>query len=232
MDNYAKWLEKEQEWIDQMAQETKSATIRACILYTAATAAIFGLIGIASEDSVSGMFQNALWGVTFGIIMAFFMLLFIPHPRKSYAKRLAAYTQDLTPDEQEELGSQMLSSDVKRLDFKGVNKIKEKIMITRSFLASNSGRGYFILVKLDQVEQILTDARGMSATAGSNGMTVHAYDEAYSIEFRYLKPASGSSKDADVSLVLPSREIRDQVMQYVQEFVSQRPDPPIVLRNI
>ena len=232
MDNYAKWLEKEQEWIDQMTQETKSATIKACILYTAATAAIFGLIGIVSEDSVSGMFQNALWGVTFGIVMAFFMLLFIPHPCKSYAKWLAAYTQDLTPDEQEELGSQMLSSDVKRLDFKGVNKIKEKIMITRSFLASNSSRGYFILVKLDQVEQILTDARGMSATAGANGMAVHAYDEAYSIEFRYRKPASESSKDADVSLVLPSREIRDQVMQYVQEFVSQRPDPPIVLKNI
>lgn len=229
MNNYNKWLEKEQEWIDQMARENKSAAIKMGLLSIPACAVVFGLIGILSGAGVSAMLQNALWGAIFGVVAALFIPLLIPRPHKVYTRTSTTYTKDLTSDEREALGSQMLSSDMRRIDYKSVDKVKEKVMITQSFLTSNNARGFFALVKLDQVEQILTDVIDLSVTTRSNGVTVRSYDEAYSIEFRYKKPAGVVTKDADVTLVFPTTEIRSQVMRHIQEFVSQRPDPPTIL---
>lgn len=229
MNNYNKWLEKEQEWIDQMAQENKSSAIKMGLLCIPACAVVFGLIGILSGAGVSAMLQNALWGAIFGVVAALFIPLLIPRPHKVYTRTSTTYTKDLTSDEREALGSQMLSSDMRRIDYKSVDKVKEKVMITQSFLTSNNARGFFALVKLDQVEQILTDVIDLSVTTRSNGVTVRSYDEAYSIEFRYKKPAGVVTKDADVTLVFPTTEIRSQVMRHIQEFVSQRPDPPTIL---
>lgn len=229
MNNYNKWLEKEQEWIDQMARENKSAAIKMGLLSIPACAVVFGLIGILSGAGVSAMLQNALWGAMFGVVAALFIPLLIPRPHKVYTRTSTTYTKDLTSDEREALGSQMLSSDMRRIDYKSVDKVKEKVMITQSFLTSNNARGFFALVKLDQVEQILTDVIDLSVTTRSNGVTVRSYDEAYSIEFRYKKPAGVVTKDADVTLVFPTTEIRSQVMRHIQEFVSQRPDPPTIL---
>lgn len=157
MNNYNKWLEKEQEWIDQMARENKSAAIKMGLLSIPACAVVFGLIGILSGAGVSAMLQNALWGAIFGVVAALFIPLLIPRPHKVYTRTSTTYTKDLTSDEREALGSQMLSSDMRRIDYKSVDKVKEKVMITQSFLTSNNARGFFALVKLDQVEQILTD---------------------------------------------------------------------------
>ena len=231
MDNYNKWLEKEQEWINQMARETKSSAIKMGLLCIPACAVVLGLIGLLSGAGVSAMLQNALWGALFGVFAALFIPLLVPRPNKFYAKSLEKFTKTLNSEEQEMLGSQMLSSDVRRIDFKGGNKIKEKIMISQSFLTSNSAQGFFVLVKLDQVDQILTDTRDLSFTTRSHGVTVHSYDEAYSIEFRYKKPTGVVSKDDDVSLIFPTQEIRSQVMRHIQEFVSQRPDPPTIVGN-
>lgn len=229
MNNYNKWLEKEQEWIDQMARENKSSAIKMGLLCIPACAVLFGLIGILSGAGVSAMLQNALWGAIFGVVAALFIPLLVPRPHKVYVRMLDKFTGSLTSDEQEALGSQMLSSDVRRMDFKSVDKVKEKIMITKSFITSNTGKGFFVLIKLDNVEQIFTDVLDLSVTNRSHGVTVHSYDEAYSIEFRYKKPTGVVSKESDVSLVFPTRELRAQAMQYIQEFVSQMPEPPTIL---
>ena len=229
MDNYNKWLEKEQEWIDQMAKETKSSAIKVGLLCIPACAVIFGLIGILSGGGISAMFLNALWGAVFGVVIAPFMLFLMPRPRKFYAKALEQYAKTLNSEEREMLGSQMLSPDVRCIDYKSVTKVKAKVMITQSFLISNTAQGFFALVKLDQVDQILTDVRDMSFTTRSHGVSIHSYDEEYSIEFRYKKPAGVVSKDADITLVFPTTEIRSEVMRYIKEFVSQRPDPPTIV---
>lgn len=231
MDNYKKWLEKEQEWINQMTQENKSTMIRTCILCVPACTIILGAIGLMSGGGVMGMLQNALLGAIFGAVAALFALVIMPRPRRSYVTLLERYTKDLSPGEREELGSQMLSSDVKCMDFKGVDKAKQKIMISKSFLVSNTSTGFFMLVKLDQVDQILTEMVDMSVTGRSNGIRVRVNDEAYSIEFYYKKPDGSKPKWFDARCVFPTREIRDQVMQHIQEFVSQRPDPPTILEQ-
>lgn len=229
MNNYNKWLEKEQEWIEQMARENKASAIKMGILCIPACAILLGLIGLISGGGISGTLQNMLWGAIFGVVAALFIPLLMPRPRKVYAKTLGKFTGSLTSEEQEALGSQMLSSDVRRMDFKSADKIKQKIMITKSFITSNTGKGFFVLIKLDDVEQIFTDVVDFSVTARSHGVTVHSYDEAYSIEFRYKKPTGVVSKDSDVSIIFPTRELRTQAMQYIQDFVSQRPEPPTIL---
>lgn len=229
MDNYKKWLEKEQGWIDQMAQENKSTMIRTCILCVPACAIILGAIGLMSGGGVMGMLRNMLWGAIVGVVVALFIPLMSPKPRKRYAKTLELYTKNLTSEEKDEFGSQMLSPNVKSMDFKGVDKMKTKIRITENFLVINYGSGDFQLIRLDQVAQIQTNAVDMSVTARSNGIRVRVNDEAYSIEFYYKKPDGSIPKLFDARCVFPTREIRDQAMQHIQEFVSQRPDPPTIL---
>ena len=131
MDNYVKWLEKEQEWIDQMAREAKASWIKADISVTPISIAFWVVMGLPSEG-VSGIIPNILSGAIFGVFATIFglflMLILMPRPRKYYARTLEVYSKDLNLYEQEELGSQMLSADAWRIDFQGIDMAKQKIV--------------------------------------------------------------------------------------------------------
>ena len=231
MDNYAKWLEKEQVLVEQISQENKASTIKTSILCVPACAVILGAIGLVSGGGVSGMLQNMLWGVIFGVFVALFVLLLSPKPRKRHAKTMEMYMKELTPEEKEEFGSQMLSPDVKTMEYKGVDKMKTQLKITKSFLVVNYGTGDFRLDRLEKVAKINSVVVDMSVTARSNGMRMRINDEAYGIEFYYKKPDGSLPKLCDSQCVFPTRELRGQAMLYIKESVNQRLDPPIIQEN-
>ena len=230
MDNYAKWLETEQALVEQTTQENKALTIKTSILCVPACVVILGVIGLTT-GGISGMLQNMLWGLIFGVFVALFVLLLSPKPRKRHAKTLEMYMKELTPEEKEEFGSQMLSPDVKIMNYKDVNKMNSQVKITKSFFVINHGTGAFQLDRLDKVAKIKTSVVDMSATARSNGIRMRINDEAYGIEFYYKKPNRILPKLFDTRCVFPTRELRGQALLYIKEAVNQRPDPPIILEN-
>lgn len=231
MDSYAKWLEKEQELVEQITQENKALAIKMSILCIPGCALLLGFIGLISGGGVSGTLQNMLWGLIFGVFTALFVLLLTPKPRKRHAKTLEMYMKELTPEEKEEFGSQMLSPDVKTMSFKDTDKTKTLIKVTKSFLVVNYFTGDFRLERLDKVAKIETAVVDMSVTARSNGMRMRINNEAYGVEFYYKKPDGSIPKMFDSRCAFPTRELRGQAMLYIKEAVNQRLDPPIILEN-
>lgn len=230
MDSYAKWLETEQALIEQTTQENKALTLKTGILCVPACMVILGVIGLTT-GGISGMLQNMLWGLIFGVFVALFVLLLTPKPRKRHAKTLEMYMKELTPEEKEEFGSQMLSPDVRTMSFKDTDKTKTLIKISKSFLVVNYFTGDFRLERLDKVAKIETAIVDMSVTARSNGMRMRVNNEAYGVEFYYKKPDGSIPKLFDSRCAFPTRELRGQAMLYIKEAVNQRLDPPTILEN-
>lgn len=223
MDNYTRWMEKEQEWISQMEQETKSSLVKYCALCVVGCVVVFGAIGLLANGQISDMLHNIIFGLIFGIVVSVIVAIYIllTLPAKPYMKKLRKETEEnLTPAEREKLASQMLSSDVRCVNYKDSDKTKERVLVTKDFLLSASARAGFMLIKLDQVDRMETDVRDISTTTRTNGAKITITNEVYVIGFHYKSEKSGKSTGADAVCSFPAREIRDQVLQYIQEMAS------------
>ena len=224
MDNYTKWVEKEQAWIEEIDRKTKAMIIKYCGLTFLGIEVALGALGLLASGSVDiqGMLQNLLFGLIFGALVVIFALcLMVRKPSKPYMKRLKASTEALTPGEREEMASQMLSSDVKCFNYKAVDKTEERILLSKNYLLSSSAKGEFLLVNLNQVDRIETDLRDTSYVVRTNGTRVTVNDAVYVILFYYKKVSDGKEKGADAVCVFPDRQTRDEVVRYIQELTEE-----------
>lgn len=224
MDNYTKWLEKEQAWIEEIDRKTKAMIIKYCGLTFVGIEVALGALGLLASGSIdiAGMLQNLLYGLIFNVLVVIFALcLMVRKPSKPYMKRLKASTEALTPGEREEMASQMLSSDVKCFNYKAVDKTEERILLSKNYLLSSSAKGEFLLVNLSKLDRIETDLRDTSYIVRTNGTRVTVNDAVYVILFYYKKVSDGKEKGADAVCVFPDRATRDQVVQYIQELTEE-----------
>lgn len=222
MDNYTKWVEKEQAWIEEIDRKTKAMILKCSALMIVGCVVVLGAIGLLAGGTpdIGAMLQNMLIGLIFGVVVSLlFPLFMVRKPSKPYMKRLKEGTEALTPGDREELASQMLSSDVTRVDFKAVDKTEERILLTKDYLLNSTAKGEFVLVKLSQVDRIETDIRDTSYIVRTNGTRVTVNDAVYVICFYYKKIEDGKNKGADAVCVFPDRQTRDQVLRYIQEKV-------------
>lgn len=220
MDNYNKWLEKEKAWIDEIDRKTKAMTIKYCGLTFLVIEVALGALGLLAGGSIdiAGMLQNLLYGLIFGVLVVIFALcLMVRKPSKPYMKRLKAATDALTPGDREEMASQMLSSDVKRINYKAVDKTEERILLSQNYLLSSSAKGEFVLINLNQLDRIETDLRDTSYVVRTNGTRVTVNDAVFVICFFYKKISDGKKQDADAVCVFPDRKTRDEVVRLIQE---------------
>ena len=220
MDNYTKWVEKEQAYIEEIDRKTKSMIIKYCGLTFLGIEVALGALGLLAGGGIdiSGMLQNLLFGLIFGVFVVIFALcLMVRKPSKPYMKRLKKDTESLTPGEREEMASQMLSPDVIRVNYKATDKTEERILISRNYLLSSSARGEFVLVNLNQLDHIETDLRETSYITRTNGTRITVNNAAFVITFFYKKISDGKKEEADAVCVFPDRQTRDEVVRYIQE---------------
>lgn len=223
MDNYARWLEKEQEWIGQMEQETKSSLVKYCALCVVGCVVVFGAIGLLANGQISDMLHNVIFGLIFGLVVSVIVAIYIllTLPAKPYMKKLRKETEEnLTPAEREKLASQMLSSDVRCVNYRDSDKTKERVLVTKDFLLSSSARAGFMLVKLDQIERLETDVRDITTTTRTNSAKIAITNQVFVIGFHYKQMEGTKTNGADAVCAFPAREIRDQVLQYMREMAA------------
>ena len=220
MDNYTKWIEKEQAWIEEIDRKTKAMIIKYFALAFLGIEVALGALGLlaAGGIDIQGMLQNLLYGLIFGVLMMIFaLIMMVRKPSKPYMKRLKEGTESLTPADREEMAAQMLSSDVKTFNYKAVDKTEERILLSRDYLLSSSAKGEFVLVNLKQLDRIETDLRDTSYIVRTNGTRVTVNDAVYVILFYYKKISDGKKQDADAVCVFPDRTTRDEVVRCIQE---------------
>ena len=220
MDNYTKWIEKEQAWIEEIDRKTKAMIIKYFALAFLGIEVALGALGLlaAGGIDIQGMLQNLLYGLIFGVLMMIFaLIMMVRKPSKPYMKRLKEGTESLTPADREEMAAQMLSSDVKTFNYKAVDKTEERILLSRDYLLSSSAKGEFVLVNLKQLDRIETDLRDTSYIVRTNGTRVTVNDAVYVILFYYKKISDGKKQDADSVCVFPDRTTRDEVVRCIQE---------------
>ena len=220
MDNYTKWVEKEQAWIEEIDRKTKSMIIKYCGLMIVGCVVVLGAIGLLAGGTVdiAGMLRNMLFGLIFGVVVAILTIcLTVRKPSKPYMKRLRESTEALTPGEREEMASQMLSQDVVCFNYKAVDKTEERILLSQNYLLSSSAKGEFVLVNLNQLDRIETDLRDTSYVVRTNGTRLTVNDAVFVITFFYKKISDGKKEEADAVCVFPDRQTRDEVVRYIQE---------------
>ena len=220
MDNYTKWVEKEQAWIEEIDRKTKAMIIKYFVLAFLGIEVALGALGLlaAGGIDIQGMLQNLLYGLIFGVLMMIFaLLMMVRKPSKPYLKRLKEGTEALTPADREEMASQMLSPDVISVNYKAVDKTEERILLSQNYLLNSSAKGEFVLVNLKQLDRIETDLRDTSYIVRTNGTRVTVNDAVYVILFYYKKISDGKKQAADAVCVFPDRNTRDQVVRYIQE---------------
>ena len=220
MDNYTKWIEKEQAWIEEIDRKTKAMIIKYFALAFLGIEVALGALGLlaAGGIDIQGMLQNLLYGLIFGVLMMIFaLIMMVRKPSKPYMKRLKEGTEALTPADREEMAAQMLSSDVKTFNYKAEDKTEERILLSRDYLLSSSAKGEFVLVNLKQLDRIETDLRDTSYIVRTNGTRVTVNDAVYVILFYYKKISDGKKQDADAVCVFPDRTTRDEVVRCIQE---------------
>ena len=220
MDNYTKWVEKEQAWIEEIDRKTKAMIIKYCGLMIVGCVVVLGAIGLLAGGTVdiAGMLRNMLFGLIFGVVVAILTIcLTVRKPSKPYMKRLKESTEALTPGEREEMASQMLSQDVVCFNYKAVDKTEERILLSQNYLLSSSAKGEFVLVNLNQLDRIETDLRDTSYVVRTNGTRLTVNDAVFVITFFYKKISDGKKEEADAVCVFPDRQTRDEVVRYIQE---------------
>lgn len=223
MDNYTRWLQKEQAWIEEIDRKTKAMIIKYCGLTFLGIEVALGALGLLAGGGIDieGMLHNLLFGLIFGAaVVVFALCLMVRKPSKPYMKRLTAATEALTPGDREEMASQMLSPDVKCFNYKAVDKTEERILLSKSYLLSSSAKGEFILVNLNQLDRIETDLRDTSYIVRTNGTRVTVNDAVFVILFYYKKISDGKKQDADAVCVFPDRQTRDEVVRCIQELTA------------
>ena len=220
MDNYTKWVEKEQAWIEEIDRKTKAMIIKYFGLAFLGIEVALGALGLlaAGGIDIQGMLQNLLYGLIFGVLMMIFaLIMMVRKPSKPYMKRLKEGTESLTPADREEMASQMLSSDVISVNYKAVDKTEERILLSQDYLLNSSAKGEFVLVNLKQLDRIETDLRDTSYIVRTNGTRVTVNDAVYVILFYYKKISDGKKQDADAVCVFTDRTTRDEVVRCIQE---------------
>ena len=220
MNNYTKWVEKEQAWIEEIDRKTKAMIIKYCGLTFLGIEVALGALGLLAGGGIdiAGMLQNLLFGLIFGVfVIVFALCLMVRKPSKPYMKRLKENTEALTPGEREEMASQMLAPDVISVNYKAVDKTEERILISQNYLLSSSAKGEFLLVNLNQLDRIETDLRDTSYIVRTNGTRMTVNDAVFVITFFYKKISDGKKEEADAVCVFPDRQTRDQVVRYIQE---------------
>ncbi|MCH5259760.1 MAG: hypothetical protein J1F18_08405 [Lachnospiraceae bacterium] len=219
MDNYTKWLEKEQAWIEEVDRKTRSMTLKYCGLMIVGCVVVLGAIGLFAGETmdVAAMLQNMLIGLIFGVVVALLTFFLTGKPSKHYMKWQKEGVEALTPGEREEMATQMLSPDVICINHAGTDKTEKRILISQNYLISSSTRGEFTLVNLKQLDRIETDLRDTSYIVRTRGMRMSVNDAVFVILFYYKKISDGKNQDADAVCVFPDRVTRDEVVRYIQE---------------
>lgn len=219
MDNYTKWLEKERAWIEEVDRKTRSMTLKYCGLMIVGCVVVLGAIGLFAGETmdIAAMLQNMLIGLIFGVVVALLTFFLTGKPSKRYMKWQKEGVEALTPGEREEMATQMLSPDVICINHAGTDKTEIRILISQNYLISSSTRGEFTLVNLKQLDRIETDLRDTSYTVRTNGMRMKVNDAIFVISFYYKKISSGKKEYEDAVCTFTDRQIRDQVVQYIQE---------------
>lgn len=223
---YDNWLEREKSWITEAEMKIKKSMSRYAVLEIAGCTGGFAAIGFLSGAGLRGAMMNLGIGFIFGAVAALITVLAIRAslPASRYMQRLKETVEKtLSAEEREEFASQMLDENAKCVSWiNAEEKIEYRIHITTDYLLHTSGRGGANLVPLRQVERIELDTTESTYKVRGGGMTVAVRETDYPIFFYYLKSGNVKSKNADYGIYFPSKALRDQAANCLENIDSRK----------
>ena len=220
MDNYVRWMEQELEWITQAEKEKKASLPKFCIWCVLICMIFLGVIALLAGGGIVGMLQNMLSGIIFGAVVSLITtgLMLLLLPSKAFMERLKMVTEKkLTPEEREELASQMLSPDVRCVEYK--EEDKRRVRISKDYMLLTTSSGIFSLIKLGNFYRLQKDTGTLPFNIFNfkiRDSRLRNLNKYYTIEFYY------QDVDRGELCTFESSEVRDQVMRHIQEMVDHR----------
>ena len=219
-DNYAKWLESENKWVQEAEAKIKKAAWRNALLIPVGAALVCGVIAVLAggmENVVHNVLQNLVYGLIFGIVILlfYFPLIRTNFPVKKHMKSIKAEIENvLSQAEREEFASQMMGigSDVKCVKWLDNAKNECRVYITQDFALYSIPQAV-LLVQLKQVDGIKSDKQDISVTTWGSQLKITQHSEVYTIDFT----CKGTGKDREKTFVFQDRDTRWQVRQCLQE---------------
>lgn len=225
-DGYTKWLKGENAWIDQVQKKMKKEAWMYSPLVVAACAVILGLIGLLAGGGISGMLQNVLYGVIFGVICIplIHLAMLTSYPAKRYMKCLKTEIEDvLTPTERETFARQMLGleGEVKVIPWRAGGKFEGKregkVRITTDYALLTTTVGVAVMVQLSKVKYIEVDEREYTVTTRSSGFKIQQTSTVYPMYFYYQSHVEGQKQKCDKEFSFEIRQTREELSHYLHE---------------
>lgn len=215
MNQYEIWLSKEQQWSDDMAKEVLKRNHTFALLCLPVCALALGLINLLCGGSITEVLRCMLYGLLFGALILVITLLCVHKPdTTAYMDGLKKQAAVFSPEQQEEMARQLMSSDAICIQYKqdmGSRFSYDKAIITKDwFLSSGSGSGP-LLFKLNQVSQVLTDTKSFSYRAGGGGYRLRIKEHYYTIQFCFYDKNPALPDGAEAVIALDNRNVRDQI---------------------
>ncbi len=222
MSHYTEWFDKEQKWIDEMVGAAANRTRKYALLIIPGAALALGLINLLSGGSPQSVLRVMLYGLLFGAVCALFTLLLVRKPSTAaYMDALKAQAEAFSPEQREEMALQLMSADAVCIQYKGEDRPTERTIATKEYFFSSlcsSPSLCPLLLKTDQISQVLTDTKDASFTVRSHGMRIRARDEYYTIEFRLFEDAPALPQGVVPVITLTDRDLRDRIMASIQKY--------------
>ena len=224
MDHYTEWIGKEQKWVDDMVRAAANRTRKYALLVIPGAALALGLINLLCGGSPQDVLRVMLYGLIFGIVCALLILLLVRKPSgAAYMDALKAQAETFSPEQREEMALQLMSADAVCIQYKGEDCPTERTIATKEYFFSslcNSPSLCPLLLKTDQISQILTDTKDASFVARSHGMKIRVQDEYYTIEFRLYEDVPALPQDVVPVITLKNKDLRDQIVASIQKYSS------------
>lgn len=224
MTQYETWIDKEQQWIEDIARRDLKRNRIFALLCVPACALALGLINLLCGGSITEVLRCMMYGLIFGALILLITLLCVRKANTAaYIDGLKKQTAVFSPEQREDMALQLMSADAVCIQNKtGMSSAfsYEKAVITKDWFLSSASECGPLVFKTEQISQVLTDTRSFSYRAGSNGFRVRIRQYYYTIEFRFYDKNPALSDDAEAVIALNSKELRDQIVAALQNIRS------------
>ncbi|MDE7298504.1 MAG: hypothetical protein K2N94_06695 [Lachnospiraceae bacterium] len=229
---YEQWLEAEKKWIGEYCSRVKKRVIGRVVPAVLIIAALlFGILAAVEGEKPSEIAGQAAGGMILGaIVCAIYLMFLLPGlSPKRYAKKIAKTVGRLgiNAGEMEQLGREFLEAeaDASRtisFEMSGPKSKKTPARFVKSehYAMLEGGYPYAIIVRLADVERIVSSQESKSATTRSGNVSTTYQFTLYTIGFyRRDREQRGLSEEdlPDEAMGFFDRGIRDRAMELLEK---------------
>lgn len=234
MDRYGQWLSAEKNWIGGYCNKVKLMSILKVIPATVIILALLfgGLAAAGSGMSAGSIIEGALGGLFIGVFVCviYIAILFPLLSPKRYIKSidrtvskmgLDGFSKELLAKEFLEAENNLEKTFYFDMKGPGSKNTPARFVVSEHFAMLEGGSPYAIIVKLQDIKDIIPSQEKKSAIRRSGNIATTYFFTLYTIQFyRYDRAQKGlSEKDLpDEAMGFMDKEIRDRAMSLLEKY--------------